>query len=160
MIQIQSYKEFFQKAIEWSNTNSNEDITGGKNIQHLVMAVEENHLVKKVKDKSGIILALRYPPSDSQGNEDNYAERNKCLIFIVMKWDASSVKESEEIGLFAALQEHTKKIKEYLLSEKKEDDFCNTENQLYSPFTTEWEYNIFGGYNGLSVSFDLRNYSL
>ena len=160
MIQIQAYKTFFQSAIDSANSNSDVEITGGKQITELVMTIEESHLIKKIKDKAGILLAVKYPPTDSQGDEDNYSERNKCLIYCLTKWDASKVDDTEELNHYAILQELTMKIKNYLIKYDKGEGICGIENGLYSGFRTEWEYNIFGGYNGLSISFDLRNFTL
>ncbi len=160
MIQITAFKEFFEAAIIWANAKADSEITGGKTISSLVMAVEENHLIKKVKDKAGIILAIKYPSADSQGDEDNYSERNKCLIFCITKWDPGKTTDQDEANNYAVLQEFTMQIKNYLITSDKGPGICGIENGLYSGFRTEWEYNIFGGYNGLSVSFDLRNFTL
>lgn len=160
MIQIKAYKAFFQAALTWANAEADTEITGGKIITGLVMAVEESHLIKKIKDKAGITLAIKYPSTDSQGDEDNYAERNKCLIYVITKWDPGKVDDDDEVTLYAVLQELTKCVKEYLITSDKGPGICGIENGLYSGFRTEWEFNIFGGYNGLSVSFDLRNFTL
>ncbi|MEA4976009.1 MAG: hypothetical protein VB046_09765 [Paludibacter sp.] len=160
MIQITAFKEFFESAIVWANAKADTEITGGKTISSLIMAVEENHLIKKIKDKAGIVLAIKYPSSDSQGDEDGYAERNKCLIYCVTKWDPGKVTDAEETNHYSVLQELTRRVKEYLNTSDKGPGICGVENGLYSGFRTEWEYNIFGGYYGLSVSFDLRNFTL
>ena len=160
MIQINAYKEFFDSAIAWANANADEEITVGKIITSLVMAVEENHLIKKIKDKPGIILAIKYPSADSQGDEDGYAERNKCLVYCVTKWDPGKVNDAEELENYAILQELTRRIKEYLNTSDKGPGICGVNNGLYSSLRTEWEFNVFGGYNGLSISFDLRNFTL
>jgi len=51
-------------------------------------------------------------------------------------------------------------VKEWILNHglnSSEDDGGET---LAKTIRTEWEYQIYGGFNGMSISFDLKDFSL
>ena len=79
MINIQRYREMLVELKERVNKVSRTKIDG------TVIAVSEKHLVKKLRDCTGLMLCANYPDAVSQGNEDNYRERNSLLLFLIEK---------------------------------------------------------------------------
>ncbi len=79
MINIQRYREMLVELKERVNKVSRTKIDG------TVIAVSEKHLVKQLRDCTGLMLCANYPDAVSQGNEDNYREQNSLLLFLIEK---------------------------------------------------------------------------
>ena len=79
MIDIVQYREILAELRERVNKNSEEKIEG------IVMAVREGHMIKKLKDRTGIQLCANYPDAQMNGTFDNHSDRNKVLIFLLEK---------------------------------------------------------------------------
>ena len=125
-------------------------------ISKAIITVNEAHAIKKLKDAAGVVLIARMYDADTKtdGTTDNYAELNHQLLYVVKKTTASEFTDAAELDEYAIYQRIATLIKEYILNRK----VCNS--LLDKPFHTEWEYNVFGGYNGLSISFDLKDFDL
>jgi len=133
----------------------------GKVIDHVIISPTESHLIKKIADKKGIVLAVKLPDADAViESVDNYSDMNHMLLFLLEKVDHSAHKNAIETAHYAKIQAIMKLVKEYILHHGLNSNVFNGDETLDKPFHSEWEYNTFGGYNGLSVSFDLANYDL
>ena len=161
MIALKSYKLFLDKLV--ANVNSIIDLENSASIdlmcpliEKAITTVNEAHAIKKLKDSAGVILVAKLYDADTKtdGTTDNYAELNHQLLYVIKKTTASQMTEAEENEEFARYQKITSLVKTYILDRK----VCDT--RMEKPFHTEWEYNVFGGYNGLSISFDLKDYAL
>ena len=145
-----------------SDINSDEKPIG-KKIDHIVIAATESNLVKKIKDLDGVILALKMPDTDTEMESvDNYWEMNHQLLFLLEKINDGQLKPDSETFHYAKIQYIMKLVKEYMLSCGLNGWSLSESNDetLAKPFHAEWEYNQFGGFNGMSVSFDLKDFSL
>lgn len=49
----------------------------------LVMVVQEEHLKKRLRDETGVIMVAVYPTIGSTGNEDNMGDNNTILLFVL-----------------------------------------------------------------------------
>lgn len=50
------------------------------------LAVKEEHMVKKLKDKTGVLLCANYPDAEGDSrNKDNWQEDNQVIFFICEK---------------------------------------------------------------------------
>lgn len=148
MINIQRYREMVLELKELVNKVSPIKIDGA------VMAVSEKHLVKKLKDSTGLMLCTNYPNSDSSGGKDHYEENNGVLLFLLEKVSSGQETDEEEFLHYARIQQVMQLLKAKL---REMDSFCDiisgAENMI-----TEWEYDVFGGWNGLSVGLKLKDY--
>jgi len=145
-----------------SDINSDEKPIG-KKIDHIVIAATESNLVKKIKDLDGVILALKMPDTDTEMESvDNYWEMNHQLLFLLEKINDGQLKPDSETFHYAKIQYIMKLVKEYMLSCGLNGWSLSESNDetLAKPFHAEWEYNQFGGFNGMSISFDLKDFSL
>lgn len=146
----------FNDEAEWNDTP-----VLGKKIDQVLVSATEAHIIKKVKDKNGIVLASKMPDTDSEiRTADEYLENNHCLIFLFEKINPGSINDVVERQHYAKIQDIMKLVKEWILNHglnSSEDDGGET---LSKTIRTEWEYQIYGGFNGLSISFDLKDFSL
>lgn len=120
----------------------------------VVVAVSDRHLTKKLKDRTGLILCANYPDAESKGSEDNYREDNRLLLFLLEKVPAGDETDDDEMVHYAHMQGVMKILKEEIRSM----DFICGEIAGGEEMTTEWEYDVFGGFNGLSIGVKLTDY--
>jgi len=146
----------FDDDAEWTDLP-----TPGKMIDHIIESVTEAQAQKKIADKKGIVLVSKMAPADSDIQSiDDYSENNHCLIFILEKVEPGKVKDATEREHYAKMQDLMSLVKEWFLNHglnSSENDGIET---LGKPFRTEWEYQIYGNFNGLSIGFDLKDFSL
>jgi hypothetical protein len=152
MLEILKYKTEITKIKE-----SIEDI------QSLLFAANERHLIKKIDDCDGVILASSLPSSNSGNNDyDNIKEKNRCVLFILEKINPGDQNETEELEHYSKMQSITKKVKDKLLERRDSEDsiFPLLAEVDESSFRTESEYQIYGGHNGYSIGFDIIDRSM
>ena len=148
MINIQRYREMLAELKERVNKVSRTKIDG------TVIAVSEKHLVKKLKDRMGLIQCANYPDAVSQGTEDNYRERNSLLLFLIEKVPSGRETDEEELLHYARIQQ----VMQLLKTKLREMDFFCGEVDGAESMTVEWEYDVFGGWNGMSIGLNLVDY--
>ena len=148
MINIQRYREMLVELKESVNKVSRTKIDG------TVIAVSEKHLVKKLRDCTGLMLCANYPDAVSQGNEDNYRERNSLLLFLIEKVPSGQETDEEELLHYACIQQ----VMQLLKTKLREMDFFCGEVDGAESMTVEWEYEVFGGWNGMSIGLNLVDY--
>lgn len=148
MIDIVRYRELLAELHVRVNTRCEDQIAG------IVIAVRETHMVKKLKDKTGLILCANYPDAESKGAEDNWEEKNSVLLFLLEKVADGSESAEDELQHFARIQ----RVMNILKEELRNMDFVCGEISADDEIRTEWEYDVFGGYNGLSIGLKLTDY--
>jgi hypothetical protein len=148
MINIQRYREMVLELKERINAASDTKIDGA------VIAVSEKHLVKKLKDSTGLMLCSNYPDATSQGNEDNYRDLNSVLFFLIEKVPSGQETDEDELLHYARIQQ----VMQLLKAELRRMDFLCGEVQGAGSMTTEWEYDVYGGWNGMSIGLKLEDY--
>lgn len=148
MIDIVRYREILAELKSRVNEQSEMQIEG------VIIAVSDKHLTKKLKDRTGLFLCANYPDTESKGDEDNYKEDNRLLLFLLEKVPAGDETDEEEIVHYARIQRTMKILKE----EIRGMDFACGEISGGEEINTEWEYDVFGGFNGLSIGVKLTDY--
>lgn len=148
MIDILQYREILAELREKVNQKSEEQIEG------IVMAVREGHMVKKLKDRTGIQLCANYPDAQMNGTFDNHSDRNKVLIFLLEKVPSGQQTDEAELQHYARIQRMMRILRDALL---ENDAFCG-ELRSGDDLLTEWEYDICGGWNGLSIGLDIEDF--
>ena len=149
MIDIVRYREILAELREQVNKKSEEHIEG------IVIAVREGHMVKKLKDRTGIQLCANYPDAQMSGTFDNHSDRNKVLIFLLEKVPSGQQTDEAELQHYARIQRMMQILRDALLDM---DAFCG-ELRFGSNLLTEWEYDIYGGWNGLSIGLDIEDFN-
>lgn len=153
MISIIELRKVFETMVsELNKQNKNK-------ISTMFFSPTEEHFVKRLGESKGIVLAVKLPDSDSEiDDENNYNEQNHCLVYLLEKQDPGRVTNEKELNHYAVIQSLMKDIKTYL---KEVFAFDKVEYIMMSKqFRTEWEYQVKGGWNGMSLTFDLEDYSL
>ena len=124
-----------------------------KGIDNVVLAVQEEQLVKKLKDKDGIILAGNIPGYEVTRNNGWCKEDGDSILMIINKVPAGKMTDEEELSNYSKLG----KLMQLLCDVLTGIDSYDCDNDIYPAerLKVEYEYNIYGGYNGMSVTFKL-----
>lgn len=160
MIEIKALKVLFSEVAAEVNSELEEDSKAFA-VKSVIVSPTEKHLVNKLKDKAGVVMGIKMPSIDSEiVDADNYSEVNKMLFYVIAKIDPGMQTDDAEIDHYNAMQRLTSLIKNKLTDRLMGREFCNDDAELARGFHTEFEYQEFGGWNGLSVSFDIKDYDL
>lgn len=122
-------------------------------IDSVVMAVREEHMVKKLQHKSGISMCVSYPDAQSSGTEDNYTDNQQVFFFIVKRLAPGQMDDETELATYATLQNIMLNLRDVIREYYSECMDINPEES----YKIEWEYQIFGGVNGLSMGVTFQN---
>ncbi len=141
MIQISRFRE-------WCIELMNEVNAGKVRIEHLVMGVDEGHIVKKIKDKKGVCLCVNYPDAVGSGTDDNATDVQSLFFFVVEKANPGSQTDDDEMLHYGTLQDIMRLLRK-AIRESATHNCIGVEIDLNDKI--EWEYQIFGGFNGLSM---------
>ena len=150
MIEIKRFREWLIELKESVNQQAED-----AQIQGVALAVHEGHMLRKLKDKRGIHLCAKYPDSKTSGDTDNFKTDNDIVLFLLEKVPSGQQSDEDELTHYAALQQLMLILRDRLMAEPF---VCDNEMQVISDLTIEWEYDIFGGWNGLSIGFKLQDY--
>lgn len=150
MIQIQGYREWLLELKEKIN-----QAVEGPQVDGIALAVHEGHIIRKLRDRRGIWLCAKYPDAQVNGGADAFSTDNQVLLFLLEKVPSGQHSDEEELAHYASLQTLMDSLKAELLDGRL---MCDDSVRLTSSLTIEWEYDIFGGWNGLSVSFKLEDF--
>ncbi len=150
MIEIKRFREWLIELKEKVNAIAPDILE----IDSLALAVREGHMIRKLKDRQGIILCAKYPDCTTSGNIDNYSGDNDIVLFLLQKVASGQQTDETELTHYADLQQLMLILRDQLMNTFQA---CGG-MQVTSDLTIEWEYDIFGGWNGLSIGFKLQDY--
>lgn len=150
MIDIKRFREWLVELKESVNEQA-KDIQ----IEGIALAVREGHILRKLRDRRGVILCAKYPDATVKGDTDNFSSDNDIVLFLLEKVASGQQSDEEELAHYASLQRLMLDLRNYLMDEPFT---CDNEMQVTTDLTIEWEYDIFGGWNGLSIGFKLQDY--
>lgn len=122
-------------------------------IDTVVMAVREEHMVKKLQNKLGTTLCVSYPDAQSSGTEDNYTDNQQAFFFVVKRLAPGQLDDETEITTYAELQDIMLNLRDVIRDYYSECMGIIPEES----YKIEWEYQIFGGVNGLSMGVTFQN---
>lgn len=122
-------------------------------IDTVIMAVREEHMVKKLQNKFGITLCVSYPDAQSSGTEDNYTDNQQAFFFVVKRLAPGQLDDETEITTYAELQDIMLNLRDVIRDYYSECMGIIPEES----YKIEWEYQIFGGVNGLSMGVTFQN---
>ncbi|RGN42590.1 MULTISPECIES: hypothetical protein [unclassified Bacteroides] len=150
MIKIKEFREFVADIRGKVNADMENAIAG------TIVAVKEEHLIKKLKDKDKLWLCSNFPDADDiVENRDSYNTNNHVLFFLLEKVSSGQQNDEEEAEFYERIQEVMEKVKELI---KTDITSCSYSYKAPKNIKTEWEYNIYGGFSGMSIGFDLKDY--
>jgi len=131
---------------------------GVEQIDNVIISMQEEQLIKKLKDKGGIILAANVPGAE-EDKTISYRGEGDVIMFIIEKIPAGSQTDDAEFTAYAKYQTIMLRLMKLLFGDEEGADnlICGANITAPEKLKIEWEYNIYGGYNGLSVSFKLTD---
>lgn len=152
MIPINDYRQFVSELVNSAKTKAeiDDDIT-------IRLAVTESQLVNLVKDKAGIVVAGNIPGAEIS-KSSWFQSEGECLLMVLEKMPEDYQGAESEFESYSKLQQLMIEIVRLLTNYDGFDNFCDKgEVDYLRPLVVEWEYNIYGGFNGLSVTFRLKD---
>jgi len=153
MIPINYYREFVAELVNYAKQAAqlNEDVT-------IRLAVTEQQLINLLKDQGGIVVAGNIPGADITQTNSWFQSDGECLLLVLEKMPEDYQGTEQEFERYAVLQRLMTEIVRILTNADGFDRFCDKGKMDYSrPLVVEWEYNTYGGFNGLSVTFRLKD---
>ena len=152
MIPINDYRQFIAELINYARQQ-----TGIDDDVKIRLAVTESQLVNLLKDLGGIVVAGNIPGADIS-KSSYFQSEGDCLLMVLEKMPEDEQGLESENERFDLLQRLMTEIVRLLTSYDGFDRFCDKGEVDYSrPLRIEWEYNTYGGFNGLSVTFRLND---
>ena len=127
----------------------------GEGIRSINMAVLESHLIRKISNQRGVLLCANYPDYKQVSDEDGSWREYSCVLYLVEKVPSGSMKEEEEIDHYEKIDGLMKQLIQKLESRSWS---CSKWKMEAKQLKVEWEFDIFGGFNGQSLSFKLEDY--
>lgn len=152
MIPINDYRQFVSELVNSAKTKAeiDDDIT-------IRLAVTETQLVNLLKDKAGIVVAGNIPGAEIS-KSSWFQSEGECLLMVLEKMPEDYQGTESEFESYSKLQQLMIEIVRLLTNYDSFDNFCDKGEVDYSrPLMVEWEYNTYGGFNGLSVTFKLKD---
>ena len=152
MIPINDYRQFIAELINYAKQQARIDET-----TTIRLAVTETQLINLLKDQSGIVIAGNIPGADIS-KQSFFQSEGECLLMVLEKMPEDRQGTEWEFTRYDVLQQLMKEIIKLLTNYDGFDRFCDKAGLDYSrPLTVEWEYNTYGGFNGLSITFRLKD---
>ena len=150
MIAINNYRQFIAELVAAAARNCEEETP------KIRLAVTETQLINMLKDMAGIVVAGNIPGSDIRNN-GCFVSDGECILYIFEKWTADRQGSDWEYQEYARIQRLTAVIVRLLTGEDFQE-FCDQgELDNSRGLTIEWEYNTYGGFNGMSIGFRLKD---
>ena len=149
MLPITRYRELL---IEWMNSVNNQTLD--RSIDGVAIAVREGHMVRKLRDRQGIWLCSNYPDAQLQHQPDNDTTQSRLLLYVIERVASGQMTDEQEFVHYSQIQYLAELLLQNILDSPS---FCSCLTPE-SPFSIEWEYDVFGGWNGISISIILRDH--
>lgn len=148
MIDIKAFREYISELVYKTNQELE------NKIEHIVLSVNESHMTKKLQNKSGVCLCVSYPDAQAVGVSDNVKDSQQAFIFVCQRVSPGQLDEEGELALYCELQ-HIMLVFRDSLRGAESDCVDIIPEESYK---IEWEYQIFGGLNGLSMGLKFTSY--
>ena len=128
MVNLSEYKDYCTGLLELIGADE------------LVMVVQEEHLKKRLRDETGVIMV----------------DNNTILLFVLEYTGKTSVSRDNEFESYERLQGLAGKIRDRLI-EDSDAGHNLLRNLDRASIEIEPEWNIAGAYNGWSIAFSFEN---
>lgn len=153
MIPINNYRQFVIELVNYACQATRIEATPA-----IRLAVTESQLINLLKDQEGIVVAGNIPGADISNGSGWFQSEGECLLMVLEKMPEDYQGTEDEFDRYGTLQQLMVEIVRLLINADGFDRFCDKGMVDYSrPLTIEWEYNTYGGFNGLSVTFRLKD---
>ena len=151
MIPIRDYQQFIAEL------TAKASVLSGVAVEKIRLAVTESQLVTLLKDQPGVIVCGNIPGMELSYPTGFWLSEGECLLMVLERMPDDLQGTQSETDEYARLQQLMQQIVRLLIGEDFQE-FCDKGEVDFSrPLTVEWEYNQYGGFNGLSVTFRLKD---
>ena len=151
MIPIKDYQQFIAELTAKASELS------GVDVDRIRLAVTESQLITLLKDQQGVVVCGNIPGMDLSYPASFWLSEGECLLMVLERMPDDLQGTHREFDEYARLQQLMQQIVRLLIGEDFQQ-FCDRGEVDFSrPLTVEWEYNQYGGFNGLSVTFRLKD---
>ena len=151
MIPIRDYQQFIAELTAKASQNS------GVAVDKIRLAVTESQLAVLLKDQQGVIVCGNIPGMELSHPASFWLSEGECLLMVLERMPDDRQGTHREYEEYARLQLLMQHIVRLLVGEDFQE-FCDKGEVDFSrPLNVEWEYNQYGGFNGLSVTFHLKD---
>ena len=120
----------------------------------VVPAMNEGQLITLLKDQAGIVLCGNVPGAELTKGTFIESEA-QCILYILEKSPKDRQGSDWEFDRFAVMQHLMSKLCEILMGQDAFMMLCESGQMKVDHLNVEPEYNIYGGFNGWSVTFKL-----
>jgi len=156
MIEVNLYKQFMVELASKVAKAFNDGFHPQRDISFakVVPAMNEGQLITLLKDLSGILLCGNVPGAEL--TKGTYVKSEaQCILYILEKSPKDRQGTDWEFDRFAVTQHLMSKLCEILLGRDAFTMLCESGQMAVGHLNVEPEYNIYGGFNGWSVTFKL-----
>lgn len=154
MIPIRNYQQFIAEL------TAKASVLSGVAVEKIRLAVTESQLVTLLKDQPGVIVCGNIPGMELSYPTGFWLSEGECLLMVLERMPDDLQGTQSETDEYARLQQLMQQIVRLLIGEDFQE-FCDKGEVDFSrPLNVEWEYNQYGGFNGLSVTFRLKDRTL
>ena len=151
MIAINDYRQFIAELVAAASKLS------GVRVDSIRLAVTEQQLVTLLKDLKGVVVCGDIPDATLTYPTGGWRSENECFLFVLEKMVRDRQAQEDEFCRYGRLQQLMAAIVRLLTGEELQE-FCDRgQIEHAKPITVEWEYATFGGFNGLSCRFYMRD---
>lgn len=158
MIEVNLYRQFISELAarvnslyaQWASLNN----FPSEKISAVVSAMSEGQLVTLLSDRPGIILCGNVPGADIS-RASFLQSVAQCILYIVEKSPKDRQGTDDEFLRFAVTQRLMSFLCQILMDTDSLHMLCQSGKMKVDALNVEPEYNIYGGFCGWSVSFNL-----
>ncbi len=151
MIAINDYRQFIAELAAAAATRS------GIRVDHIRLAVTESQLAVLLKDLPGTIVCGNVPSFTIGYPASYWRSEGECLLMVLRKMPRDGQAQPDEFDSYQQLQQLMSAMLKLITGEDMQQ-FCDQGELDHSqPIRVEWEYNQYGGFNGLSATFHLKD---
>lgn len=154
MIPLKDYQQFVAELVAKASELCE------VHVDKIRLAVSESQLVTLLKDQPGVVVAGNIPGMELSHPVSFWLSEGECLLAVLERMPDDYQGTQRETDEYARLQRLMNQIVRLLIGEDFQE-FCDKGEVDFSrPLNVEWEYNQYGGMNGLSVTFRLKDRQL
>lgn len=154
MIPLKDYQQFVAELVAKASELCE------VHVDKIRLAVSESQLVTLLKDQPGVVVAGNIPGMELSHPTGFWLSEGECLLAVLERMPDDYQGTWREYEEYARLQRLMDQIVRLLIGEDFQE-FCDKGEVDFSrPLNVEWEYNQYGGMNGLSVTFRLKDRQL
>lgn len=156
MIEVNLYREFMAELAAKVSEAFNASVQPNPHLYFakVVPAMNEGQLITLLKDQAGIVLCGNVPGAELTKGTFIESEA-QCILYILEKSPKDRQGSDWEFDRFAVMQHLMSKLCEILMGQDAFMMLCESGQMSVDHLNVEPEYNIYGGFNGWSVTFKL-----